>query len=157
MEELLLSEMNLEKIMDGLFQGMDPALMLGWKPEETENLYTLAYNHYVADDFESAFPVFQVLCRLHPSDSRFWMGLGGCLQGKSRYLEAIDAYSMACVSENFGSPVPFFSVATCFVLQQKKTKARTVLETLLVLGDPHNPDHAACHEKARTMLQFLNA
>lgn len=156
-EEIFLSEINMESIMEGLFQGLDAATMLGWRPEETENFYALAYQHYVAGDFESAQPVFQMLCKLKSGDARFWMGYGGCLQGLTRYREAIDAYSMAAVGERFGSPLPFLHVASCFVLLQEKKNARTVLDSLLVMGDTNNPTHAACHEKARHMLRMLAA
>lgn len=156
MEALFLSELDMGRIMDGLFQGMEPATMLGWKPEETENFYALAYRHYVAGDFDGARPIFQILCKLKPNDARFWMGYGACLQGSNSYLEAIDAYSMACVGERFGSPVPFLYVATCFVLLKEKKKAYTVLDALLRMGDANNPTHAASHEKARNMLHMLD-
>ena len=154
-KKIPLSQEQLEKLVSGLMKGATVAQATGMKPDTLETLYALAHNLYTSGNFHDAQIVFQALCLYNTGDYRFWMGLAGCRQAQEQYQAAIDAYQMAAISTQLKNPEPFLFSARCLLKLGRKDDCIVAIRALLKLGNPNDPRHVQCHEKAQALLALL--
>ncbi|MCQ2444484.1 MAG: tetratricopeptide repeat protein, partial [Mailhella sp.] len=79
-------------IVDRLLKGESLAQASDIPQEDTESVFDQAMELYSQGRYGDAEKLFRLLCLIVHDDSRFWMGLGACLQGLARYADAVDAY-----------------------------------------------------------------
>ncbi len=149
------SQEEVSKIIAALGSGVSIGEVCGIKDEQIEALYALAYNLYSSASYADACTVFKALCMYRHKDARFWLGLGGCLQASGDLKAAVNAYGMAGTVKLLSDPVPFLYGAQCYMQLGDRENAVGALKGLLTLGDESNPEHAACHKKAKTLLALL--
>lgn len=157
MSELTINytEEEIQKITQGLLQGLTIADVTDADPQTLEALYALAYNYYNAQDYEKAKTIFEALCVYKHNEEKYWLGLGGCRQALQDYAKAIDAYSMAGLAGALKNPVPFFYASQCFLKKGDKEGAIGSLQSLLTMGDDNNSEHQLCKTKAAEILKLL--
>ncbi len=124
--------------------------------EKLEPLYTLAYNHYTAGNYEDAKTLFQALCLYNHSDPRFWMGFAGARQALEDFKGAIDAYSMAGIATKFADPTPFVYACICHIKLGNWKEAKDGLEGAVLLGNG-DPKYAAIIKKGEVLLESAKA
>mgnify|MGYP004447230547 CR=1 FL=1 len=156
MAEAILTEKDMDAIINALANGCTFAEVSGMKKEEVEGLYSLAYNFYNSGNFKDADTMFRALCTYDYKDSRFWMGLAGCRQANGELKQAIDAYSMAGMADLLANPEPFFYAAKCYIKLGEKENAIDALKCVLGIGDADDPKNAATYQKAKSLLELLN-
>lgn len=122
--------------------------------EKLEPLYTLAYNHYTAGNYEDASVLFRALCAYNHTDERFWMGLAGTRQATGDFKGAIDAYSMAGLAGNLSSPVPFVFGGICYMKLGDAENAKAAFVGAMTLGSD-DPKHVAARQKAEVLLDAI--
>lgn len=124
--------------------------------EDLEPLYTLAYNHYTAGNYDDANTLFQALCLYNHADFRFWMGLAGTRQALGHLGIAIDAYTMAGLVAKMADPTPFVYGCICHMKLGNLQEAKGGLEGALLLGNGE-AQYAAILQKAEVLLESVNA
>lgn len=124
--------------------------------EKIEPLYTLAYNHYTAGNYDDAQTLFKALCLYHHTEFRFWMGLAGTRQALGEFASAIEAYSMAGLVSALGDPTPFVYACICHMKLGDMESAKAGLESALLLG-ADNPKFDAIRQKGEVLLEAVKA
>ena len=126
-------------------------------PAQVEGLYSMALSHYNAGHYAQADTLFQMLCFYTYNDARFWMGLGGCRQALGKLPAAAEAYCMAARADTFASPDPLLFTAMCLLRHGDQDDAAHILRLVLEMGAQAPQEHAECLNKARQLLQNLEA
>ncbi len=133
--------------MDGVLKALQSnlettgGLMPGqFVEEDIILLYELAYNLYEANDFTQAEQIFQRLVIAKPFESRYWQGLGSCLQMQKKHQDALVSFSMWCLIDD-ENPHPHFHAA----------------ESLFSLGDKHEGLKALTAAENRDQNGILKA
>lgn len=159
-----LDDKTLEEMQAKLLQAQADLLAVGGTVADTlevdladlEPLYTLAYNHYTAGNYEDANTLFQALCLYNHSDFRFWMGLAGARQALGHFGIAVDAYSMAGLVGKMADPTPFVYACICYMKLGKMQEAKDGLEGALLLGNGE-AQYAAILQKGEVLLEAVKA
>lgn len=89
--------------------------------EKKDEIYALAYMLYQNQQYQEASTLFRLLIEAHPSEAKFWKGLGACLQMQKDYDEALNCYSCSAYfsSQNQLDPYLYVYAADChFALKQ---------------------------------------
>jgi type III secretion system low calcium response chaperone LcrH/SycD len=81
-----------------------------------EQVYWVAHHLYQGGKYADAEGMFRLLALKVPGESRFWLGLGSCLQMQHQYASAIGAYKRAidCMKSQ-DDPYPFVHLADCYL------------------------------------------
>lgn len=118
-ETLSSSQIDFANWMNQAKEGKGP-----FKPiskEKCEEIYALAYMLYQNQQYQEAGTFFSLLTEAYPSETKFWKGLGACLQMQKDYEEALNCY---CCCAYFSSqhqldPYLYVQTADCyFALKQ---------------------------------------
>lgn len=149
------TEDEIKKISQGLLSGLTIADVTNTDQQTLDALYSLAYNLYMAQEYDKAETVFKALCTYKHNEEKYWMGFAGCRQALEKYAEAIDAYSIAGFAGALQNPVPFFYAAKCFLKMGDRESTIGSLKSLLTMGDDNNQEHKMCKEKAAELLKLL--
>lgn len=154
---LLLSQADLQKLVEGLLKGASVAEANGVSADTLENLYALAYGLYNASNYKDAQTLFAALTMYDAKEYRFWMGLAGSRQALKLWQPAIDAYQMAAVATELKNPEPLFYAAKCLIQLNRKDEAQAALEGLIFMADKTHPDYRATLGKAQALLELLKS
>ncbi|MDP1880517.1 MAG: tetratricopeptide repeat protein [Parachlamydiaceae bacterium] len=84
---------------------------------KTEGCYSLAYQLYQQKEFEEALHFFKFLVQACPDSSKYWKGLGACLQMLKMYEEALQCYSAAQLLNQLNPDLHLYlHAADCYFL-----------------------------------------
>lgn len=144
-------------IVDRLLKGESLAQASDIPQEDTESVFEQAMELYSQGRYGDAEKLFRLLCLIVHDDSRFWMGLGACLQGLARYADAVDAYSLAAFVTGMKDPLPLLYGSKCHLLNGDRENAVGGLQTVLLFCDAGSPEDEACAAEARRLLALLGA
>ncbi len=120
-----------EKAMLNYAEGTPIYQTLGIEEKALEAAYLVAYNNYIAGNYKEAETMFSMLTLYNTTDARFSMGLGSARQAREKFLEAIDAYSIAAVISDMQDPTPQYYAAICMIKLGKPKEAIATLEVAL--------------------------
>ena len=154
MSELMLSQIELQKLANGILNGATVAEASGISQDTLESLYALAHGLYTSSNYHDAQVVFQALTLYNPNDYRFWLGLAGCRQAQGQYESAIEAYQMAGVASQLKNPEPFFHAAHCLVKLGRREDAESALQGVLEIGAA-DPRYESVRQRAAALLKLL--
>jgi type III secretion system low calcium response chaperone LcrH/SycD len=122
-------------------------------PESMEVIYSMAYTLYNAAKFREAEKIFKLLANLEHFERKYWKGLGAAREGLKNYKGALLVYGhLGAMDVN--DPYPAFQAAKCFMALDKAGEAKAALRAA-VFNSTNQPDHAALHESAKTLLELL--
>lgn len=144
-----------KSILDAVARGATMGDILGVDKDSLEAGYAYAYNLYAAGNYADAETLFRGLCLYEPDDIRFWMGLGGSLQGRGAHEEALKAYAMANECAALQDPRPMYHCGVCLMRMGNAESAAALFEAAVLLGSKEQPEHVACHARCRAMLEAL--
>ena len=150
-----MSAEEFDSLYKAVSQGASLAEIFNISKDMLESGYTYAYQLYQSGNYADAEKMFRGLSLYCNTDTRFWMGLAGCLQARGDYQNAVDAYSMAGVAGSFSDPAPFYYGGLCYLKMGDRENAIGAFKGALTLGDDSNPDHKACHERIKGLLDSL--
>ena len=150
-----MSEEALKGVMEGVFSGMGLGEASGISKETIEAGYGLAFSLYNSGNFKDAETMFQALVIYDHTDSRHWMGLGGCRQMNGKLELAIESYNMAAFQSALSDPAPMLHSGLCYLKLGDKENAAALFEAISCVGDEKNEAHRACKERALAMLDLL--
>lgn len=121
-------ENTIEDLLADFFtQGTALKDLEGIKPEELEAIYATGFMLYNNGRYKDAEKIFQSLCLLNHTESRFWIALGNTRQVQKNYAPAIDAYGMAYLL-NASNPTPILQAAQCHLHLNHTDEAKEALE-----------------------------
>ncbi|AUI86204.1 CesD/SycD/LcrH family type III secretion system chaperone [Vibrio azureus] len=121
--------------------------------ETIEYIYSLAYNFFQSGKISQAEQIFQLLSMLDHYQARFFIGLGAAQQELGKYLEAINAYSVAALVDT-QDPRPAFHAAECYLKLEQLTEAESGFYGAKEMS-ADKPDYADLHQKAGIMLEAV--
>lgn len=149
------SEEALGDMRDAMAKGATLSDVLSISAETMESGYALAYNLYTAGNYQDAETMFRGLCLYDGNDSRYWMGLAGCLQAREEYALAIETYGMAGMAAAMQDPVPFYHGGLCYLKMGDAENAAASFQAALGLGNDANPEHKICHERVEALIASM--
>lgn len=139
----------LEKLLNGVTQGVTPKELKGIPDELMEGLYAYAYDFYNTGRLDDAETFFRFLCVYDFYNADYFMGLAAVYQLKKQYQKAVDTYALAFALGKHDYRSLFFTgqcqlamnqienAKQCFALVDKnsddeklRTKAQVYLDTL---------------------------
>jgi type III secretion system low calcium response chaperone LcrH/SycD len=123
--------------------------------ERLETLYTMGHGLLTAGEFADAITVFTCLCLHDHGSHRFWMGLGGSLQGAGNLEKAIDAYGMAGLCGALDDPEPFYRIALCHLKQKRVDAANQILDVVARMGGDDDTAQATFRQEIAELRESL--
>ena len=154
-DKLHYSEEEISQMFEAVLQGATLSDVAHVEQDTLEAGYGLAYSLYTAGNYADAATMFRGLCLYDHTDTRFWMGLAGALQGLNDYAGAVQAYGVAVCTSGMGDPGPVVYGALCNLKLGNKEDATKMFKASLDMGNAEEAAHAAHHQKARSMLEML--
>jgi type III secretion system low calcium response chaperone LcrH/SycD len=98
-------------------------------PERTKEVYYIAYRLYRDQRYEEAVYFFRLLTVANPFDTRYWKGLGACLQMQKQYEEAINCYICTqLLKSNEPDPYVYVHAADCYFALGRKEEGLQALK-----------------------------
>lgn len=148
-------QQQLEKAMSDILEGRATLQEAkGLSDQQLEAIYSVAYNHYQADQFPEAIAVFSWLCLLNPHQSRFWAGLGSSSQMNGDYENAINAYGYASLTGDAHEPSHYLQIAECCLGLGRKDEALEALADAERLS-AQSTEHRSVAERATGLIALL--
>lgn len=121
--------------------------------QETESIFTLAYNLLSQGHHDKARKFFSLLTLYRPDEARYLLGLAVSYQMLQRYDEAIAAYAFASGIET-GKPEHMLSIAECQLLKSDTANARFTLG-LVIRFCSEQGGFAKTQQRAEALLALL--
>ena len=107
-----------------LGQGGVLADLEGITPDQLESMYAAAHTLYEQSRFDKAAKIFQTLCLLNHQQTKYFIGLGACMQMQKRFEVAIQAYAYAGLFEP-QNPALHLNAAECLLALNQLKEAKT--------------------------------
>lgn len=126
--------------------------LLHYDDSVMESHYKIAYDFYLASDYQKAASAFSYLTLLNPYEFTYWMGLGVSKQADKAYEEAIVAYTVAGAIQ--ASPLPHYHLAQCYYALEQKDLAKEHLTQCLDLAK-NLPEHQDLLQRVQVLLNNL--
>jgi type III secretion system low calcium response chaperone LcrH/SycD len=145
---------ELARIAEILAQGGEGEAS-GIAEEQLETLYAMGHELFAAGEFADAVTVFIRLCLHDHGNRRFWMGLGGSLQGAGNLGKAIDAYGMAGLCSAPDDPEPFYRIALCHLKQKRAEAASQFLDIIARMDGAGDAAQAAFRQEIAELRESL--
>jgi secretion system chaperone SscA len=100
-------------VMKDVKQDVD--LLKIFTPAKVKELYTVAYQLYRDQHYTDASYFFRFLLLSNPKESKYWKGLGACLQMTSEYQQALNCY-ICCqlLDKDQPDPYMYLHAADCY-------------------------------------------
>lgn len=118
-----------------------------------KDAYALAYTLYQNDRYLEASHIFRLLTLAHPSEPKFWNGLGAALQMQRDYQEAIHCYlHCADLAAEKTTPMLYVQMADCYFALKQKDAGLKNLEIAQTKGKKEN--HTAVLQHVALMQQL---
>lgn len=132
-------EISFEEYLTGCFnQTLEEGNALSHVPEEKiQEIYALAYVLYNKKLYQESSHYFRLLTIFRSGNSKYWKGLGACLQLLRDYEAAINCY-LYCqeLSEQYRKdPYHLLHIADCYFTQKKAKEGLDVLEAAASLDN----------------------
>ncbi len=99
--------------------------------------YEAAFRLFERKEIDKAADAFFFLAAIKPDEHKFWYGLGLSEQYRSRFLQAIEAYAMASMT-NIENPYPHFHAAICYHAVGDMQTALASIELALSYADKNS-------------------
>jgi secretion system chaperone SscA len=113
--------------------------------EKIEEVYALAYFLYKQKHFFDAASLFRQLTISGPSVSKYWKGLGACLQLEKEYEEALHCYAAAqLLNDKNKDPTLYVHAADCYFALGDKKNGRLALRSAARYAEKQD-DHRLLH------------
>ncbi len=77
-----------------------------------QKIYALGHQYFLKKEYDKAIDIFSIVTAFNPFVSDFWNALALCYQAKQEWKLAIEAFTLAC-STNDKSVAPLISRAEC--------------------------------------------
>src|SRR5205823_2565260 len=114
---IIVDSVHFEEAMDGIMKEMSkgsdiPEIFTQVKIKE---LYTTAYRLYRDKHYTDASYFFRLLLVADPGRTKYWKGLGACLQMLGEHRAALNCYVL-CQTLNLDQPDPYLYIhaADCY-------------------------------------------
>lgn len=156
-DDQVLHNLTMAEALAMLNKGMSLAELKGVSEEQLEALYAIALQHYNAENYDDAIPLFKMLALYNSNEPKYFMGLAACHQELGNYELAVETYGSAALMCALTDPRPFYFAALCLLKLQRKDDAITTLESLAITASTEHPDAQEYIDKAAKLLQMLKA
>lgn len=150
-------QVNYKEVIALLNKGYTLANLAGLTDEQMEALYALGYQYYQVGNYKDAKNIFTALCLYDCHEPKYFMGLGGCLQGLGEYKNAADTYSVACTITGLIDPEPMYFAAICLLKNNDKDNAMVALQSIALMGRKDNKNDELFKKKAQDLLSVLKS
>ena len=128
-------EKQLEVIEKAILHGVPMQETLEITPDVMEFIYSQGHRLYMTRQHDEAGRFFHLLYILNPKDARFAFGLAACHHMQKHFEEAVAWYLVAALADP-ESPLPFYHISDCYLLQDDKETALYFLyKALRRIGD----------------------
>lgn len=95
--------------------------------EDVTLLYSLGFNLYEREDYETSKQIFQRLVISRPYEKKFWMALGACHQMSKSYEQALESWAIASFLDDT-DPLPHFHATECYLALESVEQALLALD-----------------------------
>lgn len=126
----------------------------GFKREELEAIYNVAYNAYNSGRYDHATKAFQFLCYFDHLMQKNWMGLGASRQMQKDYANAVEAYTFAYLLDP-DDPLPPLHAADCQIALGKRDAAISGL-TVAIEHAGDQEKYQPVRARAEALLELLH-
>jgi type III secretion system low calcium response chaperone LcrH/SycD len=124
-----------EMMQEVIENGKTFAEVLGLTDEVLEGFYSVGTLLYNSGKYKKAENIFEVLCRLDVSQTKYWYGRAACAQKLKEYQKAIDYYMSWSFLEP-ENPIPYFHASDCYMsLDQKREAILFLYNVIRLCGD----------------------
>jgi secretion system chaperone SscA len=97
--------------------------------EKVQEMEALAHFLYRNEEYQDASHFFRLLAFARPSISKYWKGLGACLQMLQEYDEAINCYASSHIlNQEETDPYLYVHAADCYFALKQKEEGLKALE-----------------------------
>jgi type III secretion system low calcium response chaperone LcrH/SycD len=107
---------------------------LGISQDSLDTIYAIAYHLYQDKEFEKASDVFRILCIFEPLMHIGWFGLALSEHEQERWQAALEAYTMASITDS-ETPLPHFHSAECYEAMNDIPKTLEALDLAIEIVD----------------------
>lgn len=116
--------------------------------KKIEEAYALGYFLYQQKHFFDATSLFRQLTLSRPADSKYWKGLGACLQMEKEYEEALNCYAAAQIlNGQTKDPYVYVHAADCYFAQGDKKNGCIALQMANQYGEKQKDQRLLRHVK----------
>ena len=137
-------------ILDHLLAAAESAEPLS--DDDAEALYALAYQALLADKFEEADSLLEILQCYRPADPRFLAAYAQSRRGLGHPEQAVGLRSLALVADG-GNPEHLLGMAEDFIAANDRDTARSVLQVCTEHAGA--PERARLRERAQALAGLL--
>lgn len=120
---------------------------------DAEATYAIAYNLFVAGNYEAALESFRLLVSVRPASRTYLLGAALCMQRLHRYAEAILGFKALGVMDP-ADPAHLLACAECQLLAQQREEAKATLAQVIEECGA-GAAHEAVRARAQAMLDLL--
>ncbi len=129
--------------------------LLDVSADELESIYSVAYNLYQSNRLDDAEKLFQLLVTYNHYEIKYYLGLGGCRQGKEMYKEAADTYSMAVLFDVEDPRLPFHAGECHLALGDLESAESGFYAAAMRAGE--RAEYQALKAKAEGLLKLVQS
>ncbi len=140
-------------LVSAKMMGAKLSTVLNMEQNDLEIAYALAHSQYSSKNFKDAELIFRFLTKMDDMDSRFSLGLAGCLQEQEQYEAAIEYYKLAMIGSGLQDPRPLYQCALCYIKIEKMKEALALLEAIPKVGK--SDKDKVIHKQAQDLLDLL--
>lgn len=123
---------SMNEALKGFIEGNTYQESLSIPDEAMQEYYEIACEFYDNKQFEEAGDVFFFLACLNPLQSNLWIRSGNAEEALEHYEEALEAYSMAMLTDS-NDPFPHYYSAGIYLKIGSKAQAKECLDICLRL------------------------
>lgn len=146
-------EQVLEKLTEGLQQGLTPRHILGLTEDQVEGTYNHAYSMYNQGKYPEALNTFRYLLLLDFSDYRFTFGIAACQHMLKEYKQAVMSYATAYTLDA-KNPTPFFQSIDCYLKLKERDSAIFVAKKCIAIAKDQEK-YQSIKEQTEVLLKEL--
>lgn len=116
--------------------------------EKINEMYALAYFLYRQKHFFDSSCIFRQLTVARPAVSRYWKGLGACLQMEKEYEDALNCYASAqLLNGKNPDPYLYLHAADCYFALSNKENGCIALKSARQSAEKINDQRLLHHVK----------
>ena len=145
---------RMKAVLAGFAAGKTVAEMRGMSPDEVEAIYSMGYTYYQVGKLDEAEKIFRFVCLMDHLDSKYWLALGGVLQTKRQFAEAVKVYANIMIID-MHEVQAYYRLAECKLALGDRAEALEALDMLKKVADVKTAIGREYVAKAEKMVKRL--